>query len=142
MLGVFVSITAEPVGAAPLAQMSKIPFVRWPHLLVLFVSAMLLSSCALLYDDLSPKPGDPRKDPKSVTVLWALPSQKYTVLSKAVSFDRRTDSRAQIEDRLRRSAAMIGGDAVIILSFGEDQNPSYMRATFLVIRWAKQLLPS
>ncbi len=117
--------------------MSKILFVRWPHLLVLFVSAMLLSSCALLYDDLSPKPGDPRKDPKSVKVLWALPSQKYTVLSKAVSFDRRTDSRAQFEDRLRRSAAMIGGDAVIILSFGEDQNPSYMRATLLVIRWVK-----
>ena len=115
--------------------MSKLLFVRRRLLLVLVIVATLLPSCTLLQDDLSPKLGSPRKAPNSVTVLWTQPARKYVVLARSTGVANSNETKAQLESRLKFGAAVIGGDAVIVLSHEKSQSPPGMRNTSLVIQW-------
>lgn len=85
----------------------------------------------------------PEKDPKSVDILWERPSREFTVIADF-------QSRGESPEAVRKKAAKIGADAVIISILGglyntneqwagtDKQSHTYTRITGTAIIYKKE----
>jgi hypothetical protein len=115
-------------------------FHRLSHLAVVFFAGLLLSGC--VSDVANRYYGEityPEKNVKEVELLQKKPDRSFTVIADF-------QSRGETRDTLRRKAAKIGADAIIVTMLGgyydlseqwagQDKNNTYSRIIGTAIKY-------